>query len=47
MFWGKMRLKLQNKHVEMSFEQDHRRLLGLVSEDSGYTFHLFAAHQVP
>lgn len=47
MFWEEMQLKLENKHMEMSFEQDHRRLLGLVPEDYGYTFHLFAAHQVP
>lgn len=42
-----MQLKLENKHMEMSFEQDHRGLLGLISQDYGYTFHLFAALQVP
>lgn len=47
MFWEEMQLKLENKHMEMPFEQDHSRLLGLVSEDCGYTLQLFAAHQVP
>lgn len=42
-----IQLKLENKHMEMSFVQDHRRLLGFVSEDCGYTFHPFSAHQVP
>lgn len=38
MFCEEMQPQLENTHMEMPFEQDHRGLLDLILEDYSYTY---------